>query len=167
MDIIFPNCDSVSTSSGIGTGCNINIAYNQQVAICRDEASKYRSGDKLELACRGLGGLCQADEGFDFNFDPTSEASLDFPLSTVIDGQAVFHLHPRVFPPLDRCPAPSLPSCHTLHPLPVTTRRLRHRRLHRPAHHHRQFNRRRTSGWNFRDSPKSWYPSPGSGECSM
>lgn len=98
MDIIFPNCDSVSTSSGIGTGCNINIAYNQQVAICRDEASKYRSGDKLELACRGLGGLCQADEGFDFNFDPTSEYFTSIPVSSLLSTDAQLLLYPPATP---------------------------------------------------------------------
>ena len=77
IDILFSTCSRVSTSSGVGTDCNINIAYNKQVPLCSSESAKYRGDEGVEsqLLCRGWGDLCIADDAFDFSFDPTDDVS--------------------------------------------------------------------------------------------
>ena len=35
MDMVFTTCSSVSSSTGVGTGCSINIAYNKQLQLCK------------------------------------------------------------------------------------------------------------------------------------
>lgn len=71
IDIIFPVCNRHSTTSGIGTDCSITIAYNQQVPLCSGESSTLSSDGRLK--CRGWGGLCDVDEGFEFSFDSDSK----------------------------------------------------------------------------------------------
>lgn len=64
-DMVFTTCSSVSTSTGIGSDCNINIAYNQQLPLCTSTgASNMRDGKQI---CRYPEALCTADP--DFRFD--------------------------------------------------------------------------------------------------
>nr|XP_019007302.1 uncharacterized protein I203_00900 [Kwoniella mangroviensis CBS 8507]OCF70763.1 hypothetical protein I203_00900 [Kwoniella mangroviensis CBS 8507] len=98
IDIIFPTCKQHSKSTGIGTECNINIAYNKQVPVCSTEGSQMTKEGKLE--CRGWGDLCQADDGFDFSFDSSDPDFTSTPLSTLLSAEedvnspSGFLLHP-------------------------------------------------------------------------
>lgn len=68
---MFATCEKHFPSSGIGTNCRINIAYNQQAPLCSSEMSRYN--DEGRLLCRGWGDLCQPDESFNFDFKEGSE----------------------------------------------------------------------------------------------
>lgn len=73
MDLVFTTCSSVSSSSGIGSGCSVNIAYNQQLPLCTSTAtSGLKGGDRY---CRQPDDLCTADPNF--KFDLTDSASND------------------------------------------------------------------------------------------
>lgn len=61
IDMLFVTCDSVSSSSGIGSGCAINIAYNKQLPLCSSTSFK-----NSKRACRPPEGLCEADPDFQF-----------------------------------------------------------------------------------------------------
>ncbi|WVW83885.1 hypothetical protein I302_105907 [Kwoniella bestiolae CBS 10118] len=82
MDIIFPTCKHHAKSTGIGTECTINIAYNKQVPICSTEGSQTTKEGKLK--CRGWGELCVADEGFDFSFEVSDPDFASIPFSTLL-----------------------------------------------------------------------------------
>ncbi|WWC61849.1 uncharacterized protein I303_104434 [Kwoniella dejecticola CBS 10117] len=82
IDIIFPTCAQTSKSTGIGTECNLNIAYNRQIPICSTEGSQTDKEGKL--SCRGWGELCTADEGFEFSFDPSDPHLTSIPFSTLL-----------------------------------------------------------------------------------
>ncbi|WWC89342.1 uncharacterized protein L201_004263 [Kwoniella dendrophila CBS 6074] len=96
IDIIFPICKQHSKSTGIGTECNINIAYNKQVPTCATETSEHTKEGKLK--CRGWGQLCRSDEEFDFTFDLSDPDFTSIPLSTLLsvseDSTAGILLHP-------------------------------------------------------------------------
>ncbi len=62
--MLFVTCDSVSKSTGIGTGCAINIAYNKQLPLCSPGSSSLQNGKRV---CRSPEGLCTGDP--DFRFD--------------------------------------------------------------------------------------------------
>ncbi|KAL7421858.1 hypothetical protein Q5752_003629 [Cryptotrichosporon argae] len=82
LDVVFPTCERVSSSSGVGTKCSINIAYNKQVPICSSEGSRLVTDGKLQ--CRGWGELCQADDSFDYSFDDDSDYFVSIPLLSII-----------------------------------------------------------------------------------
>jgi integrin alpha FG-GAP repeat containing protein 1 len=64
IDLIFPTCSRV-TSSGVGTDCYINVAYNQQLPLC---TLATESGMKKGVRyCRRPEDLCTADMNFKFN----------------------------------------------------------------------------------------------------
>ena len=65
IDMMFVTCDTVSSSTGVGTGCKINIAYNRQVPTCSSATQKRTKDGKL--ACRAPEDLCIADPDFRFN----------------------------------------------------------------------------------------------------
>ncbi|EIW70623.1 hypothetical protein TREMEDRAFT_28893 [Tremella mesenterica DSM 1558] len=97
IDIIFPTCSGHSSSTGLGSDCSINIAYNQQVPICSTERSQNTKDGSLK--CRGWGELCTRDENFSFSFDSSSETQsmLSVPLSTLLEnsiGDGDLLLHP-------------------------------------------------------------------------
>lgn len=65
IDMVFPTCSRVSSSTGLGTDCYINIAYNQQLKLC---SSSTDSGLKKGVrTCRPHDDLCTADPSFKFN----------------------------------------------------------------------------------------------------
>lgn len=63
--MVFATCSSVS-SSGIGSSCNINIAFNKQLPLCASTTdSGLRNGKRV---CRPPEQLCTADPDFNFDF---------------------------------------------------------------------------------------------------
>jgi len=65
IDLIFSTCSKVSQSTGLGSDCYINIAFNQQLDLC---ASTTDSGMKDDVrVCRRPAGLCVADPNFKFD----------------------------------------------------------------------------------------------------
>lgn len=68
LDMVFPTCASVSTSSGIGKDCSINIAYNKQIPLCQATSLP-------GTRCRDPQALCSADPNFEFSFDAASDVS--------------------------------------------------------------------------------------------
>jgi len=72
VDLIFPTCESFSTSTGIGRGCSINIAYNKQKPLCAS-TSPGAGGFGPERNCRSPDALCVADPDFNFNLQSSPE----------------------------------------------------------------------------------------------
>jgi integrin alpha FG-GAP repeat containing protein 1 len=70
--MVFTTCSSVQTSTGVGTGCAINVAYNQQLSLCRSGDSGLKKGVRT---CRPPEDLCTADPAF--KFDLTSSVNND------------------------------------------------------------------------------------------
>ena len=65
IDLVFPTCSRVSQSTGFGSDCYINIAFNQQLGLC---ASTTDSGVKNGVrVCRNPTDLCVADPNFKFD----------------------------------------------------------------------------------------------------
>lgn len=76
IDIIFPTCARQSSSAGTGSECSLNIAYNRQAPVCSGIASEWSGADGSgQLKCRGYGELCVADDGFEFAFGDSDDAS--------------------------------------------------------------------------------------------
>ena len=67
MDMVFATCASVSSSTGIGADCAINIAYNKQLPLCASSTSSPVKNGRT--VCRRPEQLCTADP--DFQFDLT------------------------------------------------------------------------------------------------
>ena len=65
MDMLFVTCDSVAHGKGVGTGCNINIAYNKQLPLCASATEPKDKGGQRK--CRPPSELCTADPDFLFN----------------------------------------------------------------------------------------------------
>ena len=70
IDLVFPTCSEVSQSTGLGSDCYINIAFNQQLDLC---TSATASGMKNDVRiCRRPTDLCVADPNFRFNLTDSS-----------------------------------------------------------------------------------------------
>ena len=69
--MVFVTCDSVSSATGLGSGCAINIAYNQQIPLC---SSSIPTDGKQR--CRPLEQLCTADPNFHFDLSPESDSKV-------------------------------------------------------------------------------------------
>lgn len=85
MDMILTTCKSVS-SSGVGSDCYINIAYNQQLPLCSYTTdSGMKNGVRV---CRPPNDLCTADDNFQFNLldspDNNVSSRLQRPFHTLI-----------------------------------------------------------------------------------
>lgn len=90
MDIVFPVCGRHSSSSGAGSDCSLNIAYNRQVPVCTGVGSEYNNNGAVTsevLLCRGWGSLCVADPSFEFAFDSSNDVSRPNTTSTRADRQ--------------------------------------------------------------------------------
>ena len=59
--MVFPTCKKMS-SSGVGSDCKINVAFNQQLPLCKTSTQKN---------CRSPEKLCTADNSFKFDLDPS------------------------------------------------------------------------------------------------
>lgn len=76
IDLVFTTCSSVSQSSGLGSDCHINIAYNKQLGLCKSTTD---SGVKKGVrVCRPPDDLCTPDPDFKFDFENDSVRSLAF-----------------------------------------------------------------------------------------
>ena len=65
IDMVFSTCTSVSSSTGIGSGCELHIAYNQQLPLCTSTTQTTEKNGKR--TCRRPEELCSVDT--DFRFD--------------------------------------------------------------------------------------------------
>lgn len=69
IDLLITTCSSVSRSTGLGTNCVLNIAYNTQLPLCAPSTSFPLSSDPATAApCRNPAALCIADTNFSFSF---------------------------------------------------------------------------------------------------
>ncbi|KAH9918403.1 integrin alpha N-terminal domain-containing protein [Epithele typhae] len=93
LDMMFATCTSVSSSTGIGTTCFINIAFNKQLPLCAASTSPNIVNGKR--VCRLPEQLCVADPNFQFDLNDGAgnDAFVRIPLSDL-------------FPPTESSPAP-------------------------------------------------------------
>ena len=87
-------------STGVGTDCFINIAYNQQLGLC---SSTTKSGtDGGPRLCRRPEDLCIADPGFKFDLtdSPKNKAFVRFPVSSILPSTSLLLYDTSFTPPL-------------------------------------------------------------------
>ncbi|KAF9009509.1 hypothetical protein BDQ17DRAFT_1348231 [Cyathus striatus] len=92
IDLVFATCSGVSLSTGIGSDCYINIAYNQQLNLC---TSTTNSGVKNGVqTCRPPENLCTADPNFKFDLSdrPDNDAFVRFPASDLFGSSSLLVL---------------------------------------------------------------------------
>jgi len=82
IDLVFPACSSVSSTTGIGRTCSLNIAYNKQKPLCSAAEGSWlaRLSGVAAVAqkdCRNPTELCTADTKFGFDLSETSDVSTD------------------------------------------------------------------------------------------
>lgn len=73
--MVFPTCDSISSKTGIGSGCKINVVYNQQKPLCDTKSGGgwgSGGGTGTKRNCRMPDELCSADPDFKFDFSTVS-----------------------------------------------------------------------------------------------
>jgi integrin alpha FG-GAP repeat containing protein 1 len=100
IDIIFPSCSHVDQSTGIGTDCFINIAYNQQLSLCSSTTeSGMKDGTRV---CRRPEALCIADPSFKFDLtdSPENAAYVRFPVSSILPSSSLLVYDTSSVPPL-------------------------------------------------------------------
>ncbi|KAI5117253.1 hypothetical protein M0805_006416 [Coniferiporia weirii] len=100
IDMVFATCSSVSTSTGIGTDCYLNIAYNQQLPLCAlPTSASIRNGKRI---CRQPDQLCTADPDFRFDLSEQEDnnAFARFPLTDLFPGKSLLVLDTRSSPPI-------------------------------------------------------------------
>ena len=69
IDLLITTCSSVSQSSGLGSNCALNIAYNTQLPLCASTSSFHLGGDPATAKpCRSPTALCIADAHFSLSF---------------------------------------------------------------------------------------------------
>ncbi|EKM56033.1 uncharacterized protein PHACADRAFT_257056 [Phanerochaete carnosa HHB-10118-sp] len=88
IDMLFITCDSVSSSTGIGSGCAINIAYNKQLPLCASATTpSMKNGRRV---CRQPQELCVADPDFQFNLneDADNPEFVRTPVASIFPGQS-------------------------------------------------------------------------------
>jgi hypothetical protein len=69
IDLLITTCSSVSRSTGLGTNCALNIAYNTQLPLCASSTSFPLLSDPAAAGpCRNPAALCVADTNFSFSF---------------------------------------------------------------------------------------------------
>ena len=66
IDMVFSTCTSVSSTTGIGSNCYVNIAYNRQLPLCSSPTSGRTSNGRR--TCRQPDQLCYGDPNFSFDF---------------------------------------------------------------------------------------------------
>ncbi|KAG6328098.1 hypothetical protein ID866_10991 [Astraeus odoratus] len=85
MDMVFTTCSHVSSSSGVGAGCILNIAYNQQLPVCPSTTTTNvnKQGERI---CRSPVDLCVADPNFhyDLTATPDNDAFVRIPLRSLL-----------------------------------------------------------------------------------
>ena len=86
--MLFTTCDSVSSSTGIGSGCAINIAYNKQLPLCASATTpSIKNGRRV---CRQPQELCVADPDFRFNLHEGADNAefVRTPVADIFPGQS-------------------------------------------------------------------------------
>jgi integrin alpha FG-GAP repeat containing protein 1 len=78
IDLVFPTCSSVSSTTGIGRTCSLNIAYNKQKPLCSVGEGNWlaRLSGIAAVApkdCREHTELCTGDANFGFDLGETSD----------------------------------------------------------------------------------------------
>ena len=89
--MLFATCSSVSSSTGIGSTCSINIAYNKQLPLCTSaSASNFVNGKRI---CRPPGDLCTADPDFRFDLheSPDNDVCACLQLRTPFSDNQLYH----------------------------------------------------------------------------
>lgn len=81
IDLVFPTCESVSSSTGIGLKCSINVAFNRQLPLCTSDSSSM---------CRHPENLCTADPSFKFDLanDRDNDGFSSVPISDLFPGSS-------------------------------------------------------------------------------
>ncbi|KAF8558491.1 hypothetical protein OG21DRAFT_1405058 [Imleria badia] len=85
IDMVFPTCSSVSSRTGVGSGCSINIAYNKQIPVCPSGSRTVdKQGNRL---CRPPEALCIADPNFNFDLGTNgkNDAFIQIPFSSLVN----------------------------------------------------------------------------------
>jgi hypothetical protein len=75
--MIFPSCETISYSTGVGSNCQIHIVYNQQKPLCDSRNSR-----KIQDDCRLPDELCSVDPQFRFDFN---NPQVSFAFTRLID----------------------------------------------------------------------------------
>lgn len=98
--MIFPSCNYVDYSTGVGTDCFINIAYNQQLGLCSSTTES--AVDDAIRACRRPEDLCIADPNFRFDLTNSSDnkAYVRFPVSSILPSTSLLVYDTTFTPPL-------------------------------------------------------------------
>ena len=69
IDLLITTCASVSRSTGLGSSCALNIAYNMQLPLCAPSSSfPFPRNPATATPCRSPDTLCVADPNFSFSF---------------------------------------------------------------------------------------------------
>ncbi|KXN92003.1 T-cell immunomodulatory protein [Leucoagaricus sp. SymC.cos] len=99
IDMMFTTCNSVS-SSGVGSHCYINIAYNHQLPLCSSTTeSEIKGGVRV---CRHPSDLCVADDNFKFDLRNIPENDLfnRFPISSLFPKSSLLITDTTYDPPI-------------------------------------------------------------------
>ncbi|KAI6111062.1 hypothetical protein F5141DRAFT_1112303 [Pisolithus sp. B1] len=85
IDMVFTTCSHVS-SSGIGSGCLLNIAYNKQLPVCPSTTSP-SVNKQGEPICRSPVDLCSADPNFRFDLSTSqdNDALIRIPIHSLLE----------------------------------------------------------------------------------
>ncbi|EJD06255.1 uncharacterized protein FOMMEDRAFT_139451, partial [Fomitiporia mediterranea MF3/22] len=100
IDMVFTTCSSVSPSTGIGSGCDIHIAYNKQLPLCTSPTtSGLRNGKKI---CRQPDQLCAADPDFQFDLSERdgNDGYVKFPVTDLYPSSSLLVRDTRPSPPV-------------------------------------------------------------------
>ncbi|KAI6097916.1 hypothetical protein EV401DRAFT_2040044 [Pisolithus croceorrhizus] len=85
IDMVFTTCSHVF-SSGIGSGCLLNIAYNKQLPVCPSTTSP-SVNKQGEPICRSPVDLCSADPNFRFDLSTSqdNDALIRIPIHSLLE----------------------------------------------------------------------------------
>jgi len=98
IDLLITTCSSVSRSTGLGTDCALNIAYNTQLPLCASSTSFPLTSDPAAAApCRNPAALCVADTNFSFSFSGPNYVSV--PIGDLLQGNLKLHVFDTSFSP--------------------------------------------------------------------
>ncbi|KAG9010523.1 hypothetical protein FRB94_010289 [Tulasnella sp. JGI-2019a] len=77
LDMVFPTCDTISSVTGSGKNCYINIVYNKQKPLCTTTNQRN---------CRPPEALCTSDPSFTFDFSdiPSNDAYSKIPVAYIV-----------------------------------------------------------------------------------
>ncbi|KAH9979777.1 hypothetical protein BJV77DRAFT_1048772 [Russula vinacea] len=98
IDLLITTCTTVSRSTGLGTNCALNIAYNTQLPLCASSSSfPLASNPAAAAPCRNPAALCVADPNFSFSFSGPNYVSV--PISDLLEGDPKLHVLDTSFSP--------------------------------------------------------------------